>query len=142
MATLSGSGIENFRNVLSGDASEILPKADRSAVMASHFLPLKISEARNVQKNRTSHKITIFKNNISWLICSQADRATMRIPVLIAVFMGILCHIVSSVTWFFDGDRLIRTKRDIFIGHTVVLNGKLSGRDVYLRWTSPESCPI
>ena len=51
MATLSGSGIENFRKVLSGDVPEMLPKADRSAVMASELEPLDFKESKNCAKD-------------------------------------------------------------------------------------------
>jgi len=51
MATLSGSGIENFRKVLSGDVHEMLPKADLSAVLASQIEPLDFKVSKNCAKD-------------------------------------------------------------------------------------------
>lgn len=53
MATLSGSDIENFRNVLSGDVPEMLPKADHSAVLASEYEPLDIFVSKIRAKQTT-----------------------------------------------------------------------------------------
>jgi hypothetical protein len=102
MATLSGSGIENFRKVLSGDVTEMLPKADRSTDMASELEPLNVKESKNCAKNGLEEqniKIFILLQKVK-KYCS--DRSPKGLLEFNPELMGILYHIVEFVTYYYE----------------------------------------